>query len=76
MGIVKLLTCQEHPKGREFWLDQVRWLLEQRHPRDMESWMQEMVHQEIVMLLSDQDRFVTYLTLLAEKGHDPAYGAR
>lgn len=67
MGLVKLLTCQEHPKGREFWLDQVRWFLEQRHPREMASWMQEMVYHEIIMLLSDQDRFVTYMTLLAEK---------
>ena len=67
MGIVEVLVCQEHPKGREFWLDQVRWFLEQHHPRDMESWMQEMVYHEIVMLLSDRDRFVTYLTLVAEK---------
>jgi hypothetical protein len=33
----------------------------------MEPWLQEMVYHEIVMLLSDRDRLVTYMTLLAEK---------
>jgi hypothetical protein len=66
-GVVRLLACEEHPRGREFWLDQVRWLLEEHHPRDMEPWMRQMLFQEIVMLLKDKERFVTYLTLIAEK---------
>lgn len=66
-GVVKLLACEEHPRGREFWLDQVRWLLEQQHPRDMEHSMQQMLRQEIVMLLKDKERFVTYMILIAEK---------
>jgi len=67
MGIVRVLVCEQHPQGREFWLDGVRWLIEQCHPRDMEPWMRDMVYQEIVMLLMDRERFVTYLTLVAEK---------
>ena len=66
-GLVDVLTCQEHPRGRALWLDEVRWLLEQSHPREMEPWMREMVRQEIVMLLSDEERMVTYLMLVAEK---------
>jgi len=65
--IVQVLECEKHPKGREFWLDQVRWLVEECHPRDMAPWMREMVYREIVMLLSDRNEFVTYMTLLAEK---------
>jgi hypothetical protein len=45
----------------------VRWLMEERHPRDMDPAMRAMVLQEIVMLLTDRKRFVTYLTLIAEK---------
>lgn len=28
MGLVKILECSEHPKGREFWLDSIRWRIE------------------------------------------------
>ncbi len=66
-GVVRVLHCQEHPRGREFWLDEIRWLLEACHPRDMEPWMRQMVYREIVMLLRDDERFVTYLTLVAVK---------
>lgn len=66
-GLVDVLCCREHPRGRAFWLDEVRWLLEQAHPREMEPWMREMVRQEIAMLLSDEEAMVTYLTLLAQK---------
>jgi len=66
-GVAKVLACEDHQRGREFWLDQVRWLLEECHPRDMEHWMRQMVFQEIVMLQKDKERFVTYLTLIAEK---------
>jgi len=64
---IEVLHCQEHPRGREFWLDEIRWLLEACHPRDMEPWMRQMVYREIVMLLRDDERFVTYLTLVAVK---------
>lgn len=66
-GVAKVLLCEEHPRGREFWLDSVRWLVEECHPRDMERWMRQMVLQEIVMLLKDKERFVTYMTLIAER---------
>jgi SAM-dependent methyltransferase len=66
-GLVELLNCEAHPKGREFWLDDVRWLLESTHPKDMDPAMREMALQQIIMLMTDQERFVTYLTLLAEK---------
>lgn len=67
MGLVNLLSCAEHPKGHEFWLDDTRWLLEQCHPRDMEPFIQQMVLQTLIMLLMDQNRLVTYFTLVAEK---------
>jgi cyclopropane fatty-acyl-phospholipid synthase-like methyltransferase len=66
-GVVKVLACEEHPRGREFWLDHVRWLLEQHHPRDMDHRVRQMVFREIVMLLKDKERFVTYMTLIAER---------
>jgi hypothetical protein len=64
---VAVQICREHPQGRELWLDNVRWLMEERHPRDMDPAMRAMVLQEIVMLLTDRKRFITYLTLIAEK---------
>jgi SAM-dependent methyltransferase len=67
-GLVRIQICREHPQGRELWLDNVRWLIEKRHPCEMDPAMREMVLQEIVMLLTDRERFVTYLTLVAEKG--------
>jgi len=66
-GGAKVLVCEDHPRGREFWPDSVRWLIEQRHPRSMEPWMQQMVLQELLMLLKDEERFVTYMTLIAER---------
>ena len=66
-GLIDILTCEAHPKGREFWLDDVRWLLESTHPKDMDPAIREMALQQIIMLMTDQDRFVTYLTLLAQK---------
>ena len=67
MGLVEVLSSGEHPKGREFWLDDTRWLLEQCHPRNMDAFMQQMVLQTMIMLMMDHDRFVTYLTLVAQK---------
>jgi SAM-dependent methyltransferase len=66
-GLVQIQMCREHPQGRELWLDNVRWLIEERHPRDMDPSMRAMVLQEVMMLLTDRDRYVTYLTLVAEK---------
>ncbi len=34
-GLVDILICEVHPKGREFWLDDARWLIESMHPMDM-----------------------------------------
>ncbi len=64
---VRVLECEKHSQGRNFWLDQIRWFVEECHPRDMEPWMREMVYRDMVMLLSDSNEFVTYLTLLAVK---------
>lgn len=66
-GLVGVLHCEEHPKGREFWLDDVRWRLERRHPREWEARMRESILQDIVGLLTDDRRFIAHLTLLAEK---------
>jgi hypothetical protein len=59
--------CEENPKGREYWLDDVQWLLESAHPLEMELPMREMIMQQIVMLLTDQEGFVTYRNLIIEK---------
>lgn len=66
-GLANLLHCKEHPKGRELWLDMVRWLIEERHPRERDQGMRDMILHDIVMLLNDKERFVTYFMLLAEK---------
>ena len=44
-GLVNVLLCQEHPKGREFWLDMVRWRIESGDPR-------EAFYNDVVMLLN------------------------
>jgi cyclopropane fatty-acyl-phospholipid synthase-like methyltransferase len=67
MGLVNILSCEKHSMGREFWLDEIRWLLEECHPRDRDSWMREMIFQDILMLLTDQQRLLTYFMLLVEK---------
>jgi cyclopropane fatty-acyl-phospholipid synthase-like methyltransferase len=64
-GLVDLLSCQEHPKGREFWLDMIRWIVEDTQSKE-EAYPDFLLH-DIAMLLSDQRRFVTYFLLLAEK---------
>ncbi len=65
-GLVDILICEDHPKGREFWLDDVRWLLESSHSKDMGAIMREMVLQQIIMLLTDEERFVNNLTIIGE----------
>lgn len=64
-GLVNVLQCQEHPKGREFWLDMLRWIIEDTQYNG-ESYPDFLLH-DMVMLLSDQKRFVTYFMLLTEK---------
>jgi len=66
-GLVNLLHCKEHPEGRELWLDMVRWLVEECHPRERDEGMGDMILHDILMLLNDRQRFVTYFMLLAEK---------
>lgn len=65
--LVNLLHCKQHPKGRELWLDMVRWLIEECHPGKRDKGMRGMILHDIVMLLNDKQRFVTYFMLLAEK---------
>ncbi|MBI9043132.1 MAG: class I SAM-dependent methyltransferase [Anaerolineaceae bacterium] len=64
---VNVLRCEENPKGRAYWLDDVHWLLETHHSNNMKPEMKSMLLQEIEMLLKDETNFVTYLTLIAEK---------
>ena len=49
------------------WLDMVRWLIEECHPRERDKVMRDMILHDILMLLNDRQRFVTYFMLLAEK---------
>ena len=66
-GLMNVLHCEEHSKGRELWLDDVRRCLEECHPRDRHDWTREDLLQSIVMLLTDKQRFITHFILLAEK---------
>ena len=66
-GVMNVLFCEEHPKGRELWLDDTRFDLEQCHPRDMNEFMRNNMLQSIVMLLTDKQRFISHFILLAEK---------
>lgn len=59
-GTVDVLYCREHDRGREIWLDSVRWQLESG--RDLRHF-----EQDIRMLLKDDRRFITYFTLAAIK---------
>ncbi len=65
--LVDVLECVEHPLGREIWLDDTRWLLEQMQINQLANTLQPMLQQQITMLLSDKEHMLTYLTLLAEK---------
>lgn len=60
MGLVDVYFCREHEKGREIWLDSIRWQLESG--RDLSRF-----EQHIRMLLNDENRFITYFTLAARK---------
>ncbi len=66
-GLMNVLYCEEHPKGRELWLDCIRWDLEECHPRDRQDWTKDDLMQSIKMLLTDKQRFITHFILLAEK---------
>jgi len=69
VDLVDVLECAEHPRGREIWLDDTRWLLEQMRIGQLALALQPMLLQQITMLLSDEQHMLTYLTLLAEKRH-------
>lgn len=64
-GLVRLLECAEHPRGHAFWLDMVRWIVEDCQARDEPY--PDFLLDDMVMLLSDREQFVTYFLLLAEK---------
>jgi hypothetical protein len=64
---IKLLVCEESLKGRAYWLDEIRWLLEECHPRERDVNMQNMILHDMAMLLTDQQHLITYLTIVAEK---------
>lgn len=60
IGLVEIIECCEHPKGREFWLDSIRWRIE--NGDNIEDFTQD-----VIMLLKDDKRLLTYFTLLAKK---------
>jgi len=60
MSLVDVTYCKEHEKGREIWLDSMRWQLESG--RDVKDFQQD-----IKMLIKDDKRFITYFTLAANK---------
>jgi hypothetical protein len=61
------LEVEEHPLGRDLWLDDTRWLLEQSDPIQTPEPLRKMTLQSIEMLLSDTDHLVSYLTIAARK---------
>ena len=66
-GQFEIVHCEQHPRGREIWLDQVRRELEECHPRDMNELGRENNLQSIVMLLTDTERFITQFILVARR---------
>jgi len=62
-GKFEIVECEEHPKGRIFWMDSVRWQLESgREINDFSN--------DIKMLLLDEEELITYFTLVAIKKDD------
>jgi len=59
-GKFEIVECGEHPKGRIFWMDSIRWQLESG--RDIKD-----VSNDIRMLLLDGEELITYFTLVAIK---------
>ena len=56
---IEVQHCEEHPLGREIWMDSMRWQLQCRPLEDIMS--------NLKMLLMDDEGFVTYFSLLAKK---------
>jgi len=61
------LECDEHPRGRDLWLDDVRRLLERYDPLKSSEPMRAMLLQSMVMMLSDGEHLNTYLTIVGRK---------
>lgn len=57
---IEVLECAKHPKGREFWLDSIRWQIESS--RNINDFLKD-----IIMLLKDENEYLTYFTLIAKK---------
>ena len=55
---IALLSCEEHPLGREIWLDSLRWQMQTRSLADISN--------DMHMLIMDTERFVTYFSLIAK----------
>ena len=55
---ISLLSCEEHPQGRDIWMDSLRWQLQCRPMSDIIS--------DMKMLLKDGKGFVTYFSMLAQ----------
>ena len=55
---ISLLSCEEHPLGREIWLDSLRWQMQTRPLADISN--------DMSMLIKDTERFVSYFSLLAK----------
>lgn len=67
-GLVDVLHCQVHLKGRELWLDDVRRNLSASpHPRDREPRARKSLLNDLIVLLQDTQRFSTHFMLLAQK---------
>lgn len=70
-GAWRVTSCEEHPKGRELWLDDTRRCLEQCHPRDMDETTRDSVLQSIVMLLADREHLLSHFVMVAERRESP-----
>lgn len=66
-GLVNVLVSDVLPKGRDFWLDHTRWLLEQKPLDEQDDATHGKILNAIVMLMNDQDHFVTHQRLIAQK---------
>jgi len=66
-GTAEVLHSELHPRGREFWEDRVRFLLEAQPPAAMTPGRRNMVRAIIRMLNRDGDGFVSHFMLHARK---------
>jgi cyclopropane fatty-acyl-phospholipid synthase-like methyltransferase len=66
-SLVDVTHCAAHPKGREIWLDSIRWRIERRHPKEWDALFRDSILTEAVALMMDRERFITSFMLVGRR---------